>query len=835
MATFNNGESGLSVRTKLNNVMQHADGTASTLVLNDAAADVDIRMRSLGDANAFFLDGGTSNIGIGTATATSKLTVIGDANVAGTATAIAMRDSTNRRITSPGGGSYTTTTATVTGAIAITLPVGFTNHMVRLKISVFEYVTQESFDVIVGGYNYSTGPTWLNCSAHIVSNNATDRDFTVRFGFNATGAKCVIYIGELASTWSYPQINITDVQLGYNTASLDDWDTGWTVGFETSAFQNVTQTLTNNRVGARLFGAGQTTAALTDAGARSDLLRLSSTGVAAGTGGGIVFTNSQGDSANSLGMAAIKSLLQDGANNTRGDLAFSTRNATTDTALTERMRITSDGRVGIGMTPSAADVRLAVTGNVDIRAGTTENAFLEIGRGRTGDGPSFIDLTGDATYSDYGARIIRNGGANGTTQVIVRGTGGLDLRTTDAGPILFNTTATERMRISAAGNVGIGTNNPVYQLDVGGSARFQNGVEAGNLQGYKDYNWILDYGADVANTWRTLVDVSMQNTQYSTLAFKFDVVDFNSNNPGTATADNLDLETYYIACVRANDTVLDTPDVCYVRGPGNRLRAVKTDIGTYQIQMQNDLQYREYRVNSTIYGVNGAHNVTYRVGTAANTGLAQYTATTSGGIYESFLNTSTTGNVAIRAGIGVPDVALKVGNNGTATGSFRANSTFVSVDAGFSATDVYGTAALPSLVIGGDLNTGIFHPAADTLAVSTNATERLRINSSGFITIAGSLGRGGVVTKTGSFTLADNEDWIICNGTASITVTLPAASSWTGREVMIKNIAAFTVVSATTNVVPINSATAGNAILPATAGSWATLVSDGTNWVIMQS
>ena len=779
MATFNNGEAGLSVRTKLNNVMQHADGTPSTLTFNDAGADVDVRMEGVGQTHAFFLDAGTSNIGIGTSTASSKLTVAGDANVAGIATAIAMRDSTNRRITSPGGGSYTTTTASVTGAIAITLPVGYTNHMMKMKISVYEYTTQESFDIIVGGYNYSTGPTWVNCSAAIISNNATDRDYTVRFGFNATSSKCVIYIGELASAWSYPQVNITDVQIGYNTAGLDVWDDGWSVGFEASAFQNVTVTLTNNRVGARLIGTGQTTAALTDAGARGDLLRLSSVGTAAGTGGGIVFTSTQGDTANSLGMAAIKSLLVSGATNTTGDLAFSTRNAATDTNLTERMRITSDGRVGIGMTPSAADVRLAITGNVDIRAGTTENAFLEIGRGRTGDGPSFIDLTGDATYSDYGTRIIRNGGANGTTQVIVRGTGGLDLRTTDAGPIIFNTTATERMRISAAGNVGIGTNNPVYTLDVGGSARFQAGAEVGNLQGLKDYNWILDYNADVANTWKTLVDVSMQNTQYSTLGFKFDVVDYNSNNPGTATADNLDFETYYINCVRANDTVLDTPDTCYVRGPGSRFRAVKTAVGTYEIQMQNDAQYREYRVDSTVYGVNGAHTITYRNGSNANTGIAQYAAANSGGIYQTFLNTVTTGNVAIRAGIGVPTVALQVGVPASTTGALRANSTFVSVDSGFSATDVYGTAALPSLIIGGDLNTGIYHPAADTLAISTNGAERYRFASAGQLGIAGAnFGTAGQVFISGGPSASTS--WGAVSLTAGVSGTLPLANGGTG-------------------------------------------------------
>ena len=83
------------------------------------------------------------------------------------------------------------------------------------------------------------------------------------------------------------------------------------------------------------------------------------------------------------------------------------------------------------------------------------------------------------------------------------------------------------------------------------------------------------------------------------------------------------------------------------------------------------------------------------------------------------------------------------------------------------------------------------------------------------------------------FTLADTENWIIVNKGSSCAVTLPAASSWTGREFTIKVITAHTVISASSNVVPRNSATAGTAILAATAGAWATLVSNGTNWVIM--
>jgi hypothetical protein len=90
-------------------------------------------------------------------------------------------------------------------------------------------------------------------------------------------------------------------------------------------------------------------------------------------------------------------------------------------------------------------------------------------------------------------------------------------------------------------------------------------------------------------------------------------------------------------------------------------------------------------------------------------------------------------------------------------------------------------------------------------------------------------------TQTTNYTVVDGDQWLIFNGSGSITVTLPTASNYTGRELTLKTIAAFTVVSASSNVVPISSATAGTAILAATAGAAATLVSDGTNWITMMA
>jgi hypothetical protein len=70
-----------------------------------------------------------------------------------------------------------------------------------------------------------------------------------------------------------------------------------------------------------------------------------------------------------------------------------------------------------------------------------------------------------------------------------------------------------------------------------------------------------------------------------------------------------------------------------------------------------------------------------------------------------------------------------------------------------------GTAAAPVIVPTGDTNTGIFFPAADTIAATTNGTERLRIDSDGNVIISSnksliSNGAGGIASNTSIGTLA---------------------------------------------------------------------------------
>jgi hypothetical protein len=153
----------------------------------------------------------------------------------------------------------------------------------------------------------------------------------------------------------------------------------------------------------------------------------------------------------------------------------------------------------------------------------------------------------------------------------------------------------------------------------------------------------------------------------------------------------------------------------------------------------------------------------------------------------------------------------------------------------------YGTGTVTSVSVvstngfAGTVATATTTPA---ITLTTTITGLLKGNGTAISAAVANtdyMGVGAPITKTADFTVANGEIWYINNKSGSTcTVTLPAASSWTGRTLTFKNMQAQTLVSASSNVVPIDSTTAGTAILLAVVGNWATMVSDGTNWVIMQ-
>lgn len=92
---------------------------------------------------------------------------------------------------------------------------------------------------------------------------------------------------------------------------------------------------------------------------------------------------------------------------------------------------------------------------------------------------------------------------------------------------------------------------------------------------------------------------------------------------------------------------------------------------------------------------------------------------------------------------------------------------------------------------------------------------------------------GYIEVNDATYTVGDDINCIVCNRAGTITLTLPTASSWLGREIKVQTYTANAVDSASSNVVAAGGGAAATAILAATAGKWAHMVSDGTNWRII--
>lgn len=73
---------------------------------------------------------------------------------------------------------------------------------------------------------------------------------------------------------------------------------------------------------------------------------------------------------------------------------------------------------------------------------------------------------------------------------------------------------------------------------------------------------------------------------------------------------------------------------------------------------------------------------------------------------------------------------------------------------------------------------------------------------------------------------------VVINRAETTTVVLPVPSMYPGRRIRVATRQAFAVLSSQSNIIPITGGAATNAILPAAAGKWADLESDGTYWVV---
>lgn len=369
------------------------------------------------------------------------------------------------------------------------------------------------------------------------------------------------------------------------------------------------------------------------------------------------------------------------------------------TNSTERLRITSAGNVGIG-TSSPAQL-LHVNGNA-LLGGSPAAQY------------SNVTISGDAAIQSA-TPLLNFVNAAGSTRfgyLYHTGSGGnIELLNQQAGAMLFGTNNTERMRITSAGNVGIGTTSPGVALDVAGTIRsVRNNAEV-RITTATGYGW----RTGTTSTASTLGYMYFQGT---------------TDNFATSFIDSM--------------AIGSTGNV----GIGTTSPATK-------LQVSAASGYNEIRVTS------GANNLGLSIDAgAAYLATFQSTPLTFQTNSTERMRIDTSGNVGI--GTTGPGYRLDVASGDTTASlgyamRLRSNATATAASMQFTNS---GASSQTGLVTCTDTGTMTIQSdgASSLLAFRTNGNERMRIASNGNVGIGTSTFGTSAVTVIG-----------IANGTAPTT------------------------------------------------------------------
>jgi hypothetical protein len=329
--------------------------------------------------------------------------------------------------------------------------------------------------------------------------------------------------GDGLLSFSYASVN----RLQFDTTN--QWFNTGKVGIGTTApvaKLHIGSDLESNMSNQTLFVQGSKTGYAGFAGLpMGGLMIYDDTASTAGAGGAIGFGANTGSSQRTW-IAAIESRRDSATNdasNYAGSLVFYTRPA--QATPEERMRIKSDGNVGIGRTSPQQKLHIAGTNARLAISNDSDNNWAEIGNDGSSGQNTLEFFTGSSVTSAMSITNANNVGIGTTSPTLSSGKGlhinsdsghaNLKLQssgrtwellsTTGAYFSIFDTTGgSDRLSISSAGNVGVGTTSPADKLEVNGTTRTKklrsNGIYYVGITGAKTSNASAFDMFDISNT-----------------------------------------------------------------------------------------------------------------------------------------------------------------------------------------------------------------------------------------------------------------------------------------------------------------------------------------------
>ena len=412
-----------------------------------------------------------------TNTNTANAVVVRDANgdflTGGINTVRGLTDTsvaTSVRVVSPGGAAFSSSVAT--GALQIQLPTAFGNGTfldgaIRLRITVSTYDGQ-GFDLLCGAWPYRFGTNiGLNYSfAYMVT--GTRPAVNIRWGWD--GTRWSLFIGNIGDSWSYPLVNVTEVQVGQNSINTDLWRTGWNIQANNSGYGTVyggvnptillattSTNLAGGSAGTIPYQSAANTTVQLAAGTSGQVLR--SNGAAAPAWANATTTNTANafvvrDASGNFSAGTITATLS-GAATTAGTVTTAAQG-----------NITSVGTL-TGLTLSGLLVG-ATSAGTDVNTNNDGGSFSARGNTTTVASMSFHRAGAYAINMGLGTdNVFRIGGWSASSNALqLTGTGALSvLSTISAGGTITGTSFS---------GAGTGLTGTASSLSVGGSATFLN-------------------------------------------------------------------------------------------------------------------------------------------------------------------------------------------------------------------------------------------------------------------------------------------------------------------------------------------------------------------------
>ena len=419
----------------------------SSVVINEAGADVDFRVASDVMTHALFVRGSDSNVGINTTGPGAKLHVNGtfklDGNYPVGTSNVIIGDGAGENIAS-GGSQHTavgnlalykvasTNRSTAVGDQAGRWSEGYYNTFIGAEAGKGANGTHTSNSNIAIG---TKALQQITSGSNNVAIGAWTGGSPASMAINSSGAKnTAVGVGTLGNNTTASN----STAIGFNALLANNASDNTAVGFEAMLVSDSTSATENTAIGSRSMKS-----------------------------------NRSGDGNTAAGRESLLNNVTGGDNVAIGKLAMATNNSGSQNVAVgnEALRLNSAGsqNVAVGR-ESAYNNRSSYTTIVGHQAGYTANNTAATFNTLFGYQAGYSNISGSANtfigpYSGYYMTGNNNtilGRYNGNQD-------GLDIRTSSNNVVLSDGAGNIRLRIDTNGNVGIGTTSPIEALDVDGA------------------------------------------------------------------------------------------------------------------------------------------------------------------------------------------------------------------------------------------------------------------------------------------------------------------------------------------------------------------------------